>query len=137
MSKDLSKKYKKPKKCISVKQARELQEVWCDTRTPEIDKCLGFEDTREFWWSVEELLEYINYVKEESTKQGIDNPGIRIYFGAYPKGKCEMKKGYSTVFLAPTEGPNEETLKGGDSANNNYDIDAYNRGGSGRPPKVY
>lgn len=128
---------KRPKKCISIKEAKELQKVWCDTRTPEIDKCLGFEDSREFWWSVEELQEYLKYVKKQSKKQGIDDPGIRIYFGAYPKEKCKKDKGYATVFLAPTGAPAGGLGKGGGSASNNYEIEAMNFGGSGNPPKDY
>ncbi|MCK8523388.1 hypothetical protein M0D21_17535 [Aquimarina sp. D1M17] len=126
----------KPKKCISIEDAKELQQAWCDTRTPEIDKCLGFEDTREFWWSVEELMEYLKYVKRKSRKQGIDNPGVRIYFGAYPETKCKMNRGYATVFFAPTGAP-AGTGKDGDSAQNNYDIEPYNFGGLGSPPVVY
>ena len=103
--KDKKIKKKKPEKCISVKEGRALQKAWCDTRTPEIDKCLGFQDKREFWWSVEELQDYLKYVKRESKKQGVENPGIRIYFGAYPKGECKMHRGYSTVFLSPTGTP--------------------------------
>ncbi len=128
---------KRPEKCISVEEAKELQDTWCCTRTPEIDKCIGFEDTREFWWSVEELQEYLKYVKKKSRKQGIDNPGIRIYFGAYPKEKCKMGKGYSTVFLAPTGAPAGSQGKGLDDAPNNYGIRAYNGGGAGNPPMNY
>ncbi len=126
-----------PKKCIKVEEAKELQKEWCCTRTPEIDNCLGFEDTREFWWSVEELEEYLAYVKKESKEQGIDDPGIRMYFGAYPASKCKSKKGYATVFLAPTGAPAGGLGKGGDLAPNNYKIRAYNWGSSGNPPNTY
>ncbi len=128
---------KVPKNCITVEEAKELQKAWCDTRTPEIDKCLGFEDTREFWWSVEELEEYLKYVKKQSRKQGIDNPGIRMYFGAYPKEKCKMDRGYATLFLAPTGAPAGGLGKGGDSAANNYEVAPYNSGGAGHPPFKY
>ena len=127
----------KPKKCISVDEAKELQKVWCDTRTPEIDKCLGFEDTRDFWWSVEDLMEYLKYVKKQSRKMGVKDPGIRIYFGAYPETKCKMKKGFSTVFLAPTGAPVGGVGKDGDTAPNNYGIDPMNFGSSGNPPHSY
>lgn len=131
------KKKKKPEKCVDVKRARELQKSWCDTRTPEIDKCLGFEDTREFWWSVEELQQYLKYVKRESKKQGIENPGIRMYFGAYPKEECKMNHGYATIFLSPTGAPAGEQGKGRDGQPNNYGVDAYNGGFGGRPPRNY
>ncbi|WP_281988112.1 hypothetical protein [Aquimarina aggregata] len=125
-----------PKKCITVEEARELQKAWCDTRTPEIDKCLGFEDTREFHWSVKELKKYLKYVKKQSKKQGIKNPGIRVYFGAYPKEQCKMDRGYATVFLAPTGAPAGEG-KDGDSAQNNYNLEPLNYGHSGNPPQIY
>ncbi|MBQ4821028.1 hypothetical protein [Aquimarina sp. MMG016] len=129
---------KKPKKCISIEEAKELQKSWCDTRTPEIDKCIGFEDTREFWWSVEDLQDYLKYVKKMSRKQGIENPGIRMYYGAYPKEKCKMNRGYATLFLAPTGAPVGGVGKDGiDDAPNNYDIEPLNFGTSGRPPRNY
>ncbi len=125
-----------PKKCISVEEARELQNTWCDTRTPEIDKCLGFEDTREFWWSVEELQEYLKYVKKRSRKMGIKDPGIRMYFGAYSKEKCKMDRGYATAFLAATGSP-AGSGKDGDESENNYLIEPFNYGGPGFPPKNF
>ncbi len=128
---------KRPEKCISVEEAKELQDTWCCTRTPEIDKCIGFEDAREFWWSVEELREYLKYVKKQSKKMGIDDPGIRLYFGAYPAEKCKSKRGYATAFFAPTGAPAGGQGKGPDSAPNNYKIAPYNRGGNGNPPFEY
>ncbi|GAA3511993.1 hypothetical protein GCM10022393_27140 [Aquimarina addita] len=130
-------KKQKPKKCISKKEAKELHDNWCNQREGHLKKRLGFEDTREFWWSVEELEEYLAYVKSESNKQGIDHPGIRIYMGAYSKAKCKMKRGYSTLFMVPTGAPAKSLGKENAEQPNNYDIDAYNRGGSGRPPHIY
>ncbi len=128
---------KRPIKCISVEEAKELEKTWCDTRTPEIDECLGFQDTREFEWSVEELQEYLKYVKRKSRKQGILDPGIRVYFGAYSKDKCKMGRGYSTVFLAPTGEPAGSEGKGGSRRRNNYRIRPLNGANGGEPPYKY
>lgn len=127
----------KPKKCISVENAKILQLKWRESRAKDIDLAQGYQDTREFWYSLEELQGYLDYVKEESTSQGIDKPGIRIYFGAYPKS---FKKSYATIFLAPTmertgplEGEDENLVK----ADNNYNIDPYNESSGGIPPVTY
>lgn len=116
----------KPAKCIPVDSARALQDNWVATRQPEIDRTLGYIDTREFFYSVEELEEFLNYVKEESKKQDITNPGIRIYFGAYNNDKSNK----ATVFLAPTKGDDK-------NSDNNYDIDPFNLNQGGWPPKNY
>jgi len=126
----------KPKKCISVEGAKALQIKWQESRAKDIDLAQGYQDTREFWYSVEELQEYLNYVKEKSTEQGVKNPGIRIYFGAYPKSS--IKKSYSTVFLAPTKersAPAEDETSV--NAVNNYDIEPLNESSGGMPPFTY
>ncbi|WP_459209872.1 hypothetical protein [Aquimarina rhabdastrellae] len=128
---------KRPEKCISVEEAKELQQQWCDHRAHHLHKCLGHEDAREFWWSVEELEEYLAYVKEESTKQGIKNPGIRMYMGAYPQQKCSHGKGMSTLFLTPTGSKVRSLGKDGGSEPNNYNIQPLNGGSSGNPPADY
>ena len=115
----------KPSKCISVADARKLQDNWVATRGAEITKAQG-QDQREFIYSVEELQEFLDYVKDESAKQGIDAPGIRIYFAAYNNAKSQK----ATVFLAPTKG-------GEIDSENNYSIDPFNWGSGGWPPNIY
>ena len=80
----------------------------------------------------------MNYVKERSAEQGVKNPGIRIYFGAYPKSS--IRKSYATVFLAPTkerstpiESEDESSVK----PDNNYEIDPLNESTGGMPPVTY
>lgn len=123
----------KPKKCISVSEARELQNIWKKSRGKEIERGQGYEDTRDFWYSIAELEEYLNYVKEKSAEQGVKNPGIRIYLSAYPKK--EQKKSYTTIFLAATKEENTEAAEGGDV--NNYEIEPLNDSAGGIPPKDY
>jgi hypothetical protein len=117
---------KKPAKCISVEAARVLQDNWAETRKPPIDKALGYEDAREVFYTIEELEEFLNYVKDESKKQGITNPGIRIFFGAYNDDKSNK----ATVFLAPTNGDDK-------NSDNNYNINPFNLNTGGWPPKNY
>lgn len=129
---------KKPKKCISVESAKKLQKKWKESRAKDIDLVQGYQDTREFWYSVEELQEYLDYVKRKSLDQKISNPGIRIYFGAYQKSS--IRNSYATVFLAPTkarpvlsEGEDETSV----NAENNYLIEPFNESSGGMPPFTY
>jgi excinuclease UvrABC nuclease subunit len=116
----------KPAKCISESEARQLQQNWIDTRAKDIKKDMGEEDARQVFYTVAELEEYLAYVKTESTKQGISTPGIRIYFAAYNDDKSKK----ATVFLAPTKGDTT-------ASDNNYNIEALNRGNHGWPPNNY
>lgn len=126
----------RPSKCITVTKAKELQKVWEETRGREIAQARGYQDTREFWYSIDELQEYLDYVREKSAEQKVENPGIRIYFGAYPEqGK---DKSYSTIFLSPTKGGEKivESSEGGIDENN-YEIDPLNTSTGGYPPRKY
>ena len=127
----------KPSKCIDVEDARGLQKNWKETRGKEIENGQGYRDTREFWLSVEELEEYLAYVKEKSAEQGIDKPGIRIYLGAY--AGTEKKRSYSTVFLAPTKEKGSKVYEesGESTGDNNYDIEPLNDMQNGWPPLNY
>lgn len=116
----------KPSKCVSVETARSLQDNWVATRKPEIDRALGYTDARSVFYTVAELEEFLNYVKEESKKQGVTNPGIRIYLGAYDDSESNK----ATVFLAPT-------MSNDANSDNNYNIDPFDQGTHGWPPKNY
>ncbi|HBL78667.1 MAG: hypothetical protein CL527_00100 [Aequorivita sp.] len=116
----------KPSKCITVDKARELQDNWVATRAVDIERAMGSNDTREFLFSLEELQEFLDYVRAESKKQEITNPGVRIYFGAYDNDTTDK----ATCFLAPTVGINS-------GAPNNYKIDPFNTVIGGWPPHSY
>jgi hypothetical protein len=119
-------KMAKPQKCISVQEAKALYSNWISTRGASLASVLGSQDTSDVFFTVEELEEYLAYVKSESAKQNIAKPGIRIYFGAYDN-KTSNK---ATVFLAPTDG----NLTG---SSNNYNIEPFNFGNGGWPPNIY
>ncbi len=116
----------KPKNCITVTEAKALQKNWNDTRAIEIERATGSKDVCAVTFNIDQLQEFINYVKAESAKQKIDNPGIRVYFAAYN----DKESTKATVFLNATESDD------GNSANN-YGIDPLNFGSGGFPPKSY
>lgn len=127
----------RPLKCITVEEARTLQKNWKNTRGKEIERGQGYEDTREFWYSIAELEEYIEYVKEKSAEQGIKNPGLRIYLGSYPSQG--QKKSLTTIFISPTmDGKQEKTSDENDEEQvNNYSIEPLNDSHNGWPPREY
>tara|TARA_R110002050_G_C8837235_1_gene505676 strand:+ start:563 stop:919 length:357 start_codon:yes stop_codon:yes gene_type:complete len=115
-----------PSKCITVAKARELQDNWVATRAVEIARSMGSNDTREFLFSLNELQEFLDYVREQSKEQEIANPGVRIYFGAYDNSITDK----ATCFLAPTKGITQ-------TSPNNYDIQPMNTVLGGWPPYNY
>lgn len=113
----------KPANCISVNEARRLQNNWVATRAVDIEVAMGSPDTREFLFSVDELQQFLDYVKAGS---GAMNPGIRIYFAAYDNDLTDK----ATVFLAPTLGVSS-------GAANDYTLEPLNKAISGLPPANY
>lgn len=135
-----SKEVPPPSQTISLDQAQILQEEYVRTRSEIVNKTLGFEDTRDFWFSLDSLEQYIRYVKSESAKQGLEDLGLRIFYSAYPKESKEQwpDPGFSTVIIVPTNGkpslgngffpiPPIQSTSGG--------IRAYNYASGGKPPK--
>jgi|TARA_B110000908_G_scaffold134516_1_gene159005 hypothetical protein len=116
----------RPKNCISVTKAKELQKNWNDTRALDIERVLGARDINAVTFNIDQLQEFIDHVKTESASQRIAKPGIRVYFAAYNNAVSDK----ATVFLNATESDN------GNSANN-YGIDPLNFGTNGWPPEAY
>jgi hypothetical protein len=121
----------KPKKCITPQDAEKLFTHWKNTRGEALRNHLGEHDTCEFTLSISEIREYLDYVESESKDQGISDPGVRLYFGAYNDDKSKK----ATFFLTPTKG--KSTSRDGDDDDNNYDIDPMNSHSGGWPPKQY
>ena len=141
--KEKPQKIERPEQAIDYKYADRLEEEYKNTRGAIINKYLEIEDTREFWFELEKLKEYIAYVEQEAETLGYKNLGIRIYNGAYPKDKKFPDPGYSTVFLVPTGNkatskasfsPISSTFVSDDNIN---EIPAYNYGHAGKPPRNY
>lgn len=116
----------RPKNCITVTAAKALQKNWNDTRAIDIEKAMGSEDVCAVTFNIDQLQEFIDYVKSESADKGIDQPGIRVYFAAYN----DKESNKATVFLNATESDD------GNSANN-YDVDPLNLGNDRWPPHAY
>lgn len=117
-----------PSKCISVTEAKDLQDNWVASRAVDIELAQGFVDAREFLFSLADLQEFLDYVKEQSEEEGILNPGVRIYFGAYDNATSDK----ATVFLAPTKNVTSMGVVA-----NNYNLKPLNSGLSGFPPTNY
>jgi len=116
----------KPKDCISVSDAQSLQKNWNDNQAKDIEKAMGSKDVIAVTFNIDQLQEYIDYVKAESKTQGFNAPGIRVYLAA----KNSLNGGKATVFFNATEDD-------GGNSKNNYGIDPLNGGGAGWPPNAY
>ena len=84
---------------ITIAKAKKLQKKWWETRSLVTTNGIQHEDTCQFHFTVEELQAYLDEVKSKS--QGLDTPGINIWFGAYEE--TTDKPSLATVFLAPTK----------------------------------
>lgn len=143
------KEHQKPKGLITYEQANKLEEAYKKNQHQIINKYLSNDgiaitDNREVWFSLDELENYINYVKKESTKNKLENLGLRVYFGAK---KDENNVYKSTIFFFPTNKSNtksgsftslsKSSFSNEDSNINSYGIDGLNYGSSGRPPSEF
>ena len=89
-----------PTQLISLEKARELNKNYNDTRAALHQQKLGKEDANAVWYSLQELENYIAYIKKQGVEKGYDVDGIRLYMGVYPSTDEASKAGYTTLFLA-------------------------------------
>jgi hypothetical protein len=131
-----------PQQSITSEKANTLEEEYKNTRAGIINDSLNITDTRDFWFKLETLKEYIEYVEQEAEEMGKENLGIRIYLGAYPDNNDYPDPGFTTVFLVPTSQVDVTGLQKGffpiEPVNQNIDsINALNYGTGGIPPNDY
>jgi hypothetical protein len=138
---------KKPTQLITREFAKKLHLNYAKTRTPIIRRIIKKEDANAIWFSLEELENYIHYIKIEGKKDGYDVNGIRFYFGVYPEEeKYQEKAGLTTLFLNATgkkiklhtNTPEVHTLalRVEESTSDIESIEPMNYGNMGRPPSL-
>jgi len=127
-----------PTQLITLEKARELNKNYNDTRAGLHQQKLGKEDANAVWYSLQELENYIAYIKRQGIEKGFDVDGIRLYMGVYPATEEASKAGYTTIFLAPT-GLAKNVQKQATNTGGSPDIlaiNAMNFGSMGNPPKL-
>ena len=87
-------------KQITVQEAENLQTEYINTRSSVIDAALGYQDVRNFNFSIDELKEFIQIVEDYGNTNNQEDMGISIFMGAYETDPNNEPK--ATVFLAPT-----------------------------------
>ena len=132
----------KPQQLISVETAKLLNSNYNAKRADLHLKAIGKEDANAVWYSLDELENYIEYIKNEGEQQGLAIDGIRFYLGVYPETETKGKAGYTTIFLSPTKASSVEEYKTTELEINvgvSQDItsiEPLNFGSMGNPPKM-
>ena len=125
---------KKPKKCITHKKAIKLQDKYAKTIEKALKKEFGKEFASQFWWSLEELEEYIAYFKQEAKDKGYKDLGLRFSLGRY---NDDDKEGNISGFIMPTGVKDVPTVaKSAKAAEPEMieGVDSYNDSSVGWPP---
>ncbi len=136
-------------KRISKERAIELFKAFKDTKSKELNKIVKNisngkhkEDAVSSWFSLNDLEDYINYLKTNDPNVN----GVRIYLGAY-SDKVKPKKDdecLTTVFMVPTKPgtstglAEKSTMVSSTSTDNEDDpnLEALNGGTIGEPPST-
>lgn len=129
-----------PKQLITKEFAKQLNEGYIKERANLKAKVNDEEDANAVWFSLEELENYINYIKVEGESKGIEVTGVRFYLGVYPEDIQEKEKaGKTTIFLTPTKKNNVGGAMLLATTDENVDateIEPMNYGTMGNPPKL-
>jgi len=105
---------KKPNNIIQSDFAQEIYHLY-DKREALINKVVGedregneFRATRSLFYDIDDLYDYLSYIKKLSEKAEVQPSGLRFYFALYPddytrKGKDKKYAKRQTFFIAPTK----------------------------------
>ncbi len=104
----------KPKNIIHPDFATEMYLLY-DERERMINEVVGtdgegsdFKATRSLWYDIDDLYNYLGYIKDKSSKAQVETTGFRFYFSLYPEdyvrnGKDKKYAKRQTFFIAPTK----------------------------------
>lgn len=97
----------------------------------------GTDDANAVWYSLEDLENYISFIKNEGVQKGYTVDGIRFYIGKYSAGEANGRAGYTTIFLSPTGTPVGQTTNSASQGSKDITIiKPLNFGSMGNPPKM-
>lgn len=133
----------KPSQLITKEFARQLNVNYNNKRASLSAKREQKEDANAIWYSLEELENYIHYIKTNGAKEGYNVDGIRFYFGVYPDDeKHGEKAGLTTLFLVPTgkKAKDNSQIQGfammQEASVDIQSLEPMNYGNIGRPPSL-
>ena len=135
----------KPSQLITKEFAKQLNVNYNNRRASLTAKKAQKEDANAIWYSLEELENYIHYIKTNGAKDGYNVDGIRFYFGVYPEDeKHGEKAGLTTLFLVPTGKKIEQNtakiqtfaLTQEPLSSDIQSLEPMNYGNIGRPPSL-
>jgi len=136
----------KPNQLITKEFAKQLNINYNAKRASSLTgKAAKKEDANAIWYSLEELENYIHYIKTNGAKDGYNVDGIRFYFGVYPDDEQHGEKaGLTTLFLVPTGKKIEDNtakiqsfaLTKEASSSDIQSLSPMNYGNIGRPPSL-
>lgn len=94
-----------------------------------------YEDNREFWFDLDELKCYIEYVERFGSDNGYNNLGMRVYLGAKDEGDGRIRTQAFFYGTGRFAGAGGFTQSGPGIVEPNLPgIDALNKSASGLPP---
>ncbi|WJS93548.1 hypothetical protein NYQ10_15770 [Flavobacterium johnsoniae] len=135
----------KPSQLITKEFAKQLNVNYNNRKASLTAKKPQKEDANAIWYSLEELENYIHYIKTNGAKDGYNVDGIRFYFGVYPDDeKHGEKAGLTTLFLVPTGKKIEQNIAKVQSfaltqeplSSDIQSLEPMNYGNIGRPPSL-
>lgn len=141
-NKNCNHEFKEPKGLITTEQANSYEENYKKHQYSYINEFLNnngipYEDSRAIRFELEELENYIHYVKEEAKKMELEGElSLRVYFGA-KNSKFEKQNDNvmrSTLFFVPTH--REITRNKEQIHENIYKINPLNMGSAGDPDNI-